>query len=164
VLAPGQADQLERLAGLLVAVVLADLALLEAVGDVVEHVHVREQRVGLEDGVDVALVGRDPDGGTPADLDLPLGRLVEAGDHPQGGGLAAAGRSEQREELPRMDLQIDVVDGDEVAVTLRDAAQDDVRSLPSLHVGADHTERTARVSSADKRSRPSGQAVWRPLP
>ena len=36
-LAPGQAHELERLVGLLVALLLADLALLEAVGDVVEH-------------------------------------------------------------------------------------------------------------------------------
>ena len=62
-LAPGEAHQLERLVGLLVALLLADLALLEAVGDVVEHGHVREQRVGLEDRVDVALVRRDADRG-----------------------------------------------------------------------------------------------------
>ena len=49
---------------------------------------------------------------------LPLGRLFEAADHAQRRGLAAARRSEQREELARLDHEVDVVDGDEVAELL----------------------------------------------
>ena len=155
-LAPGEADELERLRRLAVALLLADLALLEPVRDVVEHRHVREQRVGLEDRVDVALVRGDADGGAAADLDLALGRLVEAGDHPQRRGLAAAGRAEQREELARLHLEVDVVDRDQVTVALGDPTQDDVWIAPRLHWGGHHTVRILRLSSADKRSRPSG--------
>jgi hypothetical protein len=80
------------------------------------------------------LVRRDADRGAPADLDLALGRLVEAGDHPQRRRLAAAGRAEQREELAGLHLEVDVIDRDEVAVSLRHAAQDDVWRGPHLHV------------------------------
>jgi len=44
---------------------------------------VREQRVVLEDGVDIALVGRDADCVRAADQDLALIRLLEARDQPQ---------------------------------------------------------------------------------
>ncbi len=41
---------------------------------------------------------------------------------------------EQREELARLHLEVDVVDRDEIPEPLGDAAQDDVRSVPRLHV------------------------------
>jgi hypothetical protein len=128
-------DELERLTRLAVALIPADLALLEAVRDVIEHGHVGEQRVGLEDGVDVALVGGNADRRAAVDLDLALGRLVEAGDHPEGRRLAAARRPEQGEELPGLHLEVDAVDRDEVPEPLRDAAQRDVRTSPVVHVG-----------------------------
>jgi hypothetical protein len=46
--------------------------------------------------------------------DRPFGRLLKAADHPQGGRLAAAGRTEQREKPVLFDAQADVVDGREV--------------------------------------------------
>jgi hypothetical protein len=96
---------------------------------------VREQRVGLEDRVDVALVRRDADGGAAVDLDLALGRLVEAGDHAQRRRLAAAGRAEQRQELAGLHLEVDGVDSDEIAEPLRDTAQRDVWTSPVVHQG-----------------------------
>ena len=42
-------------------------------------------------------------------------RQVEPGDHPQQRGLAAAGRPQQGEEFAGLDLEADVVDGEEVA-------------------------------------------------
>ena len=51
---------LERLAHHAVDVVLGCLLLPKAVGDVFRDGHVGEQRIVLKDGVDVALVGRDP--------------------------------------------------------------------------------------------------------
>ena len=133
-LAAREPHQLERLGRLAPALGLVHLALLQAVGDVVEHRHVREQRVLLEDRVDVALVRRDADGRAAADLDLARRRLVEAGDHAQRRGLPAARRAEQREELPGTHLEVDVVDRDQVPECLGDAAQHDVWSDPSLHV------------------------------
>ena len=49
---------------------------------------------------------------------LPVGRDLEAGDHAQRRGLAAARRAEQREELAVAIVEVDVVDGDDVAEPL----------------------------------------------
>ena len=58
-------------------------------------------------------------GGTPAigcagEEDLALGRLLEAGDHPQGRRLAAARRPEERVERAAGDREVHVVDRDDV--------------------------------------------------
>ena len=46
-----------------------------------------------------------------ADQDLPAARHLEARDHPQRRGLAAAGRPEQRHQLAGLDREGHVVDG-----------------------------------------------------
>ena len=56
-------------------------------------VEVLEQRVGLEDRVDVALVGRHRRHRLALEEDLALGRLLEARHHPQRRRLAAARRA-----------------------------------------------------------------------
>ena len=124
--AAGELDELERLARALLALALSDLALLQAVGDVVEDRHVREERVLLEDGVHVALVGRRARDVAAADQDLALVGLLEAGDHPQRRRLAAAARPEQRQELALVDAQVDRVHRDERAEPLRDRAELDI--------------------------------------
>jgi hypothetical protein len=58
--------------------------------------------------------GGDADHVAAVEQDLAAGRLLEAGDHPQGGGLAAAGRPQQREELALGDPEVDVLDGPDV--------------------------------------------------
>jgi hypothetical protein len=63
---------------------------LEAEADVVADVHVGEQRIGLEHHADVALVGVEMGDFAPRDGDRAGGRMLEAGDHPEDGGLAAA--------------------------------------------------------------------------
>jgi hypothetical protein len=57
---------------------------------VVQHIHHREQRQVLEDHVAWALVRWDIVDPLPSDEDVPGGRYLEAGDHAQKGGLAAA--------------------------------------------------------------------------
>ena len=121
-----EADQGERLGDPPSLVDLVDLALAQAVADVARDVHVREQRVVLEDRVDVALVRRDPGDRRPGQQDLAFGRLLEAGDHPQRRGLATAGRPEQRVELAARDPQVHVVHGRDVAEPLRDADDLDI--------------------------------------
>ena len=83
----------------------------QRIGDVGEDVHVREQRVILEDGVDVAPIGSEPLSGLAKDLDVAGGWLFETGDQTQTGRLARTGRSEHGEELALLDLQGDAVDG-----------------------------------------------------
>jgi hypothetical protein len=50
----------------------------------------------------------------------PSGDLLEAGDHPQQGGLAAARRADEHDEFAVLDLQLDVLQDLHVAVGLLD--------------------------------------------
>ena len=78
----------------------------------------RKQRVGLEHHGRAALDRRHSGNIFAADHDLARGRVLVARDHPQDRRLAAAGRSQQRDERPRADGERDAVDGDDVAVAL----------------------------------------------
>ena len=132
---PGEPDELEHLAHAALQLALRDALSLEPERDVVLDRHVREERVALEDGVDVALVGREPDDVLVAEEDAPLGRLLEAADHPQRRRLPAARRAEQREERAARDLDRDPVDCDRVVEPLDDVLEPDVRS----RLGARHS-------------------------
>ena len=69
-----------------------------------------------------------------ADADAAAGVLLEARDHAQRRGLAAAGRAEQRDELALADPQVDVVDRDEIAEPPARPSQErhlDMARLPS---------------------------------
>jgi hypothetical protein len=74
---------------------------------------------------------RDPSGGVvdvaPADPDLAAADLFEAGDHPEQGRFAAAGRADEHDELAVLDLQLDVLQDLEVAVGLLDVR---IRAMP----------------------------------
>ena len=96
----------------------------EAVADILQHAHMRKERVILKNRVDVAPVGRHPVGGLTVNLDMALGRLVEAGDQPEAGRLARAGRPEHGEERAILDRKAHVVDRahvTEVTADLREA-------------------------------------------
>ena len=81
----------------------------------------------LEDRVDVALVGRRPGDVDALEAERPGRGRLEAGDHAQRRGLAAARGAEQREELARGDREVGVVDRDEVAEALGDVVDLDDR-------------------------------------
>ena len=126
-LAPGELRHLHELEGVVGpggGVLL--LAALGPEGDVVADRQVREEGVGLEDGVDRPLVGpRAGQVGLPDHH--PAGRgLLQPGDHPQGGGLAAARRTEQGEEGAPRDVEVNAVDGDEVTEGLGHALEPEV--------------------------------------
>ena len=120
---------------------LGDALDAQAVLDVLLHGHVREQRVVLEHGVDVALVGRARGDVAAVEQHAAARRALEAGDHAQAGRLARARRPEQREELAARDVEVDAVDGDERAEVLGHAVQ------PDAHV----TGRRARRGAPDRR-------------
>ena len=67
---------------------------------------------------------------------LPGGRRLEAGQHAQERGLAAARGAEQREELALVDVEADIVDRVDVAELLGDVLDPDeglrARVLPGL--------------------------------
>ncbi len=76
---------------------------LQREADVLPDIHMRIEREQLEHERDVAGGGTVERDVLPVEQDLALGRKLEAGDHAQGGGLAAAGRAEQREERAVVD-------------------------------------------------------------
>ena len=108
-------QDLGGLANQLVDLILRLLAQLEAERHVVIHGHMRIQRVVLEHHRDVAILRRDVVDEAVADVELALGDLLQAGDHAQGGGLAAAGRTNQNDELLVFDVEAEVGNSGDVA-------------------------------------------------
>jgi hypothetical protein len=96
---------------------------------------VRVERVALEDHRDVAVLGRDVVHDPVADPERAGRDLLEAGDHPQVGRLATARRADKDHEFAVPDLQVEVVDGRDVTVFLRDVLERNCRhdssSMPS---------------------------------
>ena len=101
---------------------------LEPEGDVLGDRHVREQPVGLEHHVDVALGGRHPGHVLALQQDPAARRLDEARDHAQRRRLAAAARAEHREELAAGDLERHAVDRGDLLKALRDVVDEDLAS------------------------------------
>ena len=111
------------------------VAQAQAVGDVLEHGHVRPERVALEDHRHVAALGRlgavRARDRPPADPDGALVRLDEAGHQPQRRGLAAAGRAEKADEEAFVDRQRNVLHDRGVAVALGQTCKLDKGHRPS---------------------------------
>src|SRR5207253_11166436 len=109
---------------------------LEAEADVLGHRHVGPDRVRLEDHRHAALLRgqRAPGRGdrAPVQLDGALARVEKAGDHAQGGGLAAARRAEQRDELAARQRQRRAVHRREGAEAAGDLAQDQLAHAAAL--------------------------------
>ena len=120
-LVAAQLDELEHVVDL--APDFADAAATQAERHVLEDVEVREQRVALEDRVHRALVGAQPADVPPRDRDGARRRLLEPRDHPQRGGLAAAGGSQKGEEAPLLHEQVQGVHSGELPEPLGHRAQ-----------------------------------------
>ena len=95
----------------------------QAEADVLEHAHVRKQRVRLEHGVHRSLVRRQRVDPPAVQRDRPLRRRDETADEIQRRRLAAARRAEQAEELAVADGQVELGQGEVTAVPLHDSAQ-----------------------------------------
>jgi hypothetical protein len=127
-LQPLQLDQDQGLGDPPLGLGLAHVLEAQPEGDVVGHVQEREQGVALEHRVDLALVRRGAGHVDPVEQDAPLGGLLEPGDQPQGGRLAAARRAEQGEELAAGHVQVDAVHGGDVLEPLDQPDQPDLAS------------------------------------
>ncbi|MCY1285229.1 hypothetical protein D9M70_341560 [compost metagenome] len=117
---------------------LGDLVLgqalhLQAVGDVVAHVHGGEQRVRLEHQVQRPAVRRDRRDVPAIQVDAARGRRLESGEHSQERALAAAGGTEQGEELVLADGERHVVHGLTLAVALAHLVQGQQRGFVIAH-------------------------------
>ena len=141
----GELHQLQYLRDPLLDLVLGYLAQPQAVGHVVKDIVVGKQRVALEHHGRVPLVGGQRVDGLAAQVDFALVRRFKAGDHAQRGGLAAAGRAQQRDKGARLDGQVHVVHGVEILaglgilVDLRDVIQLDALGLFCAQIGHDHS-------------------------
>jgi hypothetical protein len=101
----GEADLVDVVSGDVVALALRRAAQLKPEGDVADHGRPRHQGEILEH--EGAL--RSGPGDAPAvDENLAGGRLDEAGDDLEQGGLAATARSEQRGQRPPREVEVDV--------------------------------------------------------
>ena len=115
------------------------LAAAQAEGDVLEDVEVREQRVALEDRVDRPPVGLGVGDVLARQRDRAGRRRLEAGDHPQRRGLAAARRAEEGEERAGGYVEVERLHRREVRELLGQLAQLEARAIaargPGCRVG-----------------------------
>ena len=81
---------------------------------------------------------------------MPSVMLLQPGDHPQGGGLAAARRPEQHHELTVVDRQVEVIDGDDVVEPLGDALEGDAGHGTSRSCWSRRTVAKRDVREADE--------------
>jgi ABC-type uncharacterized transport system YnjBCD ATPase subunit len=114
----GQPELARRLGDALRDLGLWQAAPLQAEGHVVEHVHMRVERIGLEHHGDVAVLGGDVVDDPAVDPDRARGDRLEPGDHPQHRGFAAARGAEQHHELAIGDGERDRLDGRHRAVRI----------------------------------------------
>ena len=63
----------------------------------------------------------------PSIVSSPCEIVLEPGDHPQQRRLAAAGGADEDHEVAVLDVEVDTLDGDELAVDLDEVAQGDRR-------------------------------------
>src|SRR5262249_37154624 len=119
-------DQLEHLRDALLDLGRLDLLASQAERDVLVDGQVRKEGVVLEDRVDVPLVRRQSRDVLSLELDQAAGGLLEAADQAEGRGLAAAGRTEQREKFAVVHVDADVVHGGYVTECLGDVHEANV--------------------------------------
>jgi hypothetical protein len=125
----------------------------EAIGDVLRHREMAEQRVVLEDEADTTVAHGKPGGVLLAEQDAPRRRCLQTRDQAQEGRLARARRAQQRQQLARLDGEIDMLDRDRTVEGLGET------------LGADRD--SGRPVSADGRGRGRRRIAirgrtWRP--
>ncbi len=143
----GDAQHLGGLAHPCLDLGLRRLARAQAEGDVLEHVHVRVERVVLEHHGDVAIARAHMVHHAPADLDGAFLGFLQPGDGAQQGALAAARRPDQHGELAGRHFQVDAAHGRDMAVALVQAGD--------LQIGHDSASRLSGVCMPQPFTAPS---------
>ena len=108
-------QDLGSLTDALVDLVLGHLAQLQTEGHVLVNGHVRIQSVVLENHRDVAVLRGNVVDQTVTDVHLAAGDLLQTGDHTQGGGLTAAGRTDENDKFLIRDFQVEIGNGSNIA-------------------------------------------------
>ena len=109
----GDVQDLGGFLDLLIDLGLGGVAELQREGHVVIDGHVGIQGVVLEHHGDVPILGGHVVDQPVADVQLAAGDLLQTGNHPQCGGLAAAGGADQDDKFPVRDVQAELLDGDD---------------------------------------------------
>ncbi len=112
----------------------AELFQLEPIRDIARHRHMGPERVVLEDHADIPLVGGEAADHPVPEADLPRVGLVESGQEPQQGGLAAARRAQQREQLAVTHGEVRPVHRSDGAEPLDDLPDANVHVIETLVV------------------------------
>ena len=89
--------------------------------------------------------GPSVSGSMPSTRRVPAGLGRHAGDHPHRGRLPGPVGTEEAEGLPSGDVEVDVVDGDQVTESLREAARRDHRLFAGRAVRRGRAERGGRM-------------------
>ena len=84
-------------------------------GNVLIHRHVGIEGVVLEDHGDVPVLGGHIVHQSVADVQFAAADIFQPGDHPQGGGFAAARRAYQNNEFLVLNLQVQIGDDGHIA-------------------------------------------------
>ena len=106
-----QAQHLGGFLDLLFDDVLVHALQRQAEGQVIVHRHVGIQGIALEHHRNAALPGALLVGALAVDQKFALADFLQPGDHPQRGGLAAAGGTNENNELAFLDFQVEIVHG-----------------------------------------------------
>ena len=152
-----QPDKRQLLGGELGGAALCDAADGGAVGDVLQHCHMREEGVGLKHHADVAPARRQLRHIAAADQDAALGGALKPGDEAQRRRLATARGAEQRRQRAGFDGERDIVDRERRAVALADRLELDcgcrhrAQPMPWTATGARAARRPRRRSPTTRR-------------
>ena len=113
-----QAHQRQRFRQTLLLLGFFNALELEPIGDILGHIHVGEEGIALKDGVHRPLFRRQMGHILAFQPYATLGCFLQSGDDAQGGGLAAAGRAQQRQKFTCFHRQVQVVEHHAGAVIL----------------------------------------------
>ncbi len=114
---PAQAHHVERFLDAPCPLLLRQLAHAQAEGDVVGNRHMRKERVGLKDHRGVPPMRRHVVHALVVEEDVAAVWRDKSRDHTQRRRLAAARGAEQRDELAVRHVEVDVLHGDDVAIS-----------------------------------------------
>jgi len=106
-----QVLNLEDLSSLFYAaldLILSHLAELKTERHVLENGHVGIQSIVLENHGDISLFGGNIVNELTVDIELTFGDLFQTGDHSEGGGLTAAGRTNENDKFLIFDIEIEI--------------------------------------------------------
>ncbi len=105
----GQTDQFQQLIATLVALGSRQTTNLQAVNDIPGHIEVGKQRVVLKHHAHVAPLDGQACNVLIIEQHLADIRTFKPGNQPQGGGLAATGRTENRQRFAGLDGQVQIL-------------------------------------------------------